>query len=38
MKRVYEELVLNIVLHTEEAVRCSNTFEVGDDTKEDIFE
>ena len=38
MKRIYEELFLDIVLITEDAVRCSNTFDFGDDTKEDIFD
>jgi hypothetical protein len=38
MKRIYEELILDILLIEEDAVRCSNTFEVGDDTSEDIFE
>jgi hypothetical protein len=33
----YEELIVEIVLVSEEVVRCSNTFDVGDDTKEDIF-
>ena len=38
MKRIYEELVLDIVLITEDAVRCSNDYSVGDDTEEDIFD
>ena len=38
MKRIYEELVLDIVLITEDAVRCSNTYDVGDDVGNDIFD
>ena len=37
MKRIYEELVLNVVLIAEDAVHCSNTYSVGDDADEDIF-
>lgn len=33
----YEELTLEILLITEDAVRCSNTYEKGDDIGEDIF-
>ena len=38
MKRIYEELVLDVVLITEDAVRCSNTYSAGDDGDEDIFD
>lgn len=38
MKRIYEELVLDIVLITEDAVRCSNTYGTGDDVGDDIFD
>ena len=33
----YEEFIVEIVLINEDAVRCSNTYDVGDDTQEDIF-
>lgn len=38
MKKSYEELTLEILLVTEDVVRCSNTFSVGDDVGEDPFE
>lgn len=39
MKKCYEELTLEIVLVTEDVVRCSdNTYSVGDDIGEDIFD
>jgi len=38
MKKCYEELTLEIVLVTEDVVRCSNTYSVGDDVGEDIFD
>ena len=38
MKRIYEELVLDVVLITEDAVRCSNVYSAGDDTSDDIFD
>ena len=34
----YEELIVEIVLVSEEVVRCSNTYSVGDDASEDIFD
>ena len=37
MRKSYEEIELLIVSFTDDAVRCSNTFDVGDDTSEDIF-
>lgn len=37
MKKCYEELTLEIVFVTEDVVRCSNTYSVGDDVGEDIF-
>ena len=37
MKRAYEELVFEVALIEQDAVRCSNIFSVGDDTGEDIF-
>ena len=33
----YEEIVVQIVFMEEELLRCSNTYPVGDDAKEDIF-
>ena len=33
----YEEIIVEILFISEDAVRCSNTYSVGDDTKEDIF-
>ena len=37
MKR-YEECIIQILTFCEDVVRCSNTYDVGDDTKEDIFD
>jgi len=37
MKKQYQEVAWEIVLIIEDTVRCSNTFDVGDDTNEDIF-
>ena len=37
MKRAYEELVFEVALIEQDAVRCSNVFNVGDDIGEDIF-
>ena len=37
MKRTYEELVFEVALIEQDAVRCSNIFSVGDDAGEDIF-
>lgn len=34
----YEEPTLEMLLITEDAVRCSNTYERGDDIGSDIFE
>ncbi len=33
----YEDLCVEIVRVETDVVHCSNTFDVGDDTKEDIF-
>lgn len=38
MKKNYEVFVLDILWVTDDAVRCSNTYGKGDDTKEDIFD
>ena len=38
MKKCYEELTLEIVFVTEDVVRCSNTYSVGDDYSADIFD
>lgn len=38
MKKNYEVFVLDILWFTDDAVRCSNTYGKGDDTKEDIFD
>jgi hypothetical protein len=38
MKKSYEELTLEILLVTEDVVRCSNIFSVGDDASDDIFD
>ena len=37
MKKEYQEVALEIVFLTEDTVRCSNGFDFGDDTGEDIF-
>ena len=37
MKKSYKTLYFEVVLFPEDAVRCSNTFEKGDDIKEDIY-
>ena len=34
----YKELIVEIVRISEDVVRCSNTFSVGDDAEEDIFD
>lgn len=34
----YEELTLEILVVTEDVVRCSNTYSSGDDVGEDIFD
>lgn len=34
----YEGVILEIVLISEDVVRCSNSYGVGDDVGEDIFE
>ena len=36
MKKIYEELILNIVLIVEDTVRCSKS--IGDDIGDDIFD
>lgn len=33
----YEELIVEILYVSEDVVRCSNTYSVGDDVEEDIF-
>ena len=33
----YNKLQLEIVFISEDVVRCSNTYNVGDDVQEDIF-
>ena len=38
MKKNYETIVLDICFIVEDAVRCSNTFELGDSVAEDIFD
>ena len=38
MKKNYEEITLDILFVTEDVVRCSNTYSVGDDIEEDIFD
>ena len=38
MRKNYEEIVLDILFVTEDVVRCSNTYSVGDDIEEDIFD
>lgn len=38
MKKQYEEVALVIVSMTDDVVRCSNTYSVGDDVDEDIFD
>ena len=38
MKKQYQEVALEIVLVYEDTVRCSNEYDIGDDTHEDIFE
>lgn len=38
MRKNYEESTLDILLITEDVVRCSNTYSVGDDIEEDIFD
>ena len=35
--KAYEELCVEILRVEMDVVHCSNTFDVGDDTKEDIF-
>lgn len=37
MKKEYQEVALEIVFITEDAVRCSNTYSTGDDYIGDIF-
>jgi hypothetical protein len=37
MRKNYEEITLDILLVTEDVVRCSNTYSVGDDVSADIF-
>ena len=37
MKKNYETMVLDICLIVDDVVRCSNTFERGDDVGVDIF-
>jgi len=34
----YEEFIVEILLIREDVVRCSNTYDVGDDAGEDIFD
>ena len=34
----YEELILDVVIIVEDAVRCSNTYSSGDDVGEDFFD
>lgn len=39
MRKNYEEITLDILLVTEDVVRCSdNTYSVGDDIGADIFD
>ena len=38
MKKNYEAIVLDICLIVEDAVRCSNTYDVGDNYGADIFD
>lgn len=38
MRKNYEEITLDILLITEDVVRCSNTYSVGDDIGGDIFD
>ena len=38
MKKQYEEVTLVIVSVTDDVVRCSNTYSVGDDVGGDIFD
>ena len=38
MRKNYEEIDLDILFVTEDVVRCSNTYSVGDDIEEDIFD
>lgn len=38
MKKSYEELTLEILLVTEDVVRCSESYEYGDDFSADIFD
>ena len=38
MKKQYQEVALEIVLVYEDTVRCSNEYDIGDDTHEDIFD
>ena len=34
----YEKLLVQLIIFYDDAVRCSNTFSVGDDAVEDDFE
>ena len=35
--KAYEELKIRVVFSEEDAIRCSNIYDVGDDAEEDIF-
>ncbi len=38
MKKQYQDVALEIVFVTEDTVRCSNEYDIGDDCSEDIFD
>jgi hypothetical protein len=38
MKKEYQDVALEIVFLVEDTVRCSNTYEFGDDVAGDIFD